>query len=111
MFIVDIPKPRTYSEMMMNKIDTPHGRDMYSKRMGIVEPVFANIKTHKGMNGFTMRGKPKVNVQWLLFCCVHNIGKIAGKMKGAFDFLFNVFRFSWFRFKNREFELLFSISE
>ena len=111
LFIVDIPKPRTYSEMMMNKIDTPHGRDMYSKRMGIVEPVFANIKTHKGMNGFTMRGKAKVNVQWLLFCCVHNIGKIAGKMKGAFDFLFNVFRFSWFRFKNREFELLFSISE
>jgi transposase len=95
LFIIDIQKPRTYSEMMMRKIDTPYGRDMYSRRMGIVEPVFANIKTHKGLNRFTLRGKAKVNVQWLLFCCVHNIGKIAGKMRGSFYFLVYIFRFSF----------------
>lgn len=75
--ITDIPKPKTYSEKMIVKIDTVNGRDMYSKRMGIVEPVFANINVHKGMDRFTLRGKSKVNAQWLLYCCVHNIGKIA----------------------------------
>jgi transposase len=97
LYIIDIYKPKTYSEMMMRKIDTPHGRDMYSRRMGIVEPVFANIKTHKGLDRFTMRGKAKVNVQWLLYCCVHNIGKIAGEMKRSFYFLVCIFRILFFR--------------
>lgn len=74
-FITDIPKSKTFSEAMIEKIDTPHGRKMYSKRMGIVEPVFANIRYCKGLNRFTLRGKEKVNIQWLLFCCVHNIEK------------------------------------
>lgn len=42
-FITDIPKPKTFFESMIEKIDSPHGRMMYSRRMGIVEPVFANI--------------------------------------------------------------------
>jgi transposase len=77
LFVTDIPRPKTYSERMMAKIDSAHGRDMYSRRMGIVEPVFANIKMHKGLSRFTLRTKKKVNVQWLLFCMIHNIGKIA----------------------------------
>jgi hypothetical protein len=97
LFIIDIYKPKTYSEKMMRKIDTPHGRDIYSRRMGIVEPVFANIKTHKGLDRFTLRGKAKVNVQWLLYCCVHNIGKIAGVMKGSFYFFASIFRILFHR--------------
>ncbi len=31
----------------------------------------------KGMNRFTLRGRLKVNIQWMLYCLVHNIGKIA----------------------------------
>jgi len=77
LFIVYIPKPKTYSERMMEKIDSPHGRAMYSRRMGIVEPVFANIRVHKQLDKFTLRGKEKVNIQWILYCCIHNIGKIA----------------------------------
>jgi hypothetical protein len=79
LFIVDIPKPKTYSEKMMEKIDTAKGRDIYSKRMGIVEPVFANITVHKGLSRFTLRTKKKVNIQWLLYCMLHNMGKIARK--------------------------------
>ena len=45
--------------------------------MGIVEPVFANITFQKGLNRFTLRGQQKVNAQWLLYCMVHNIEKIA----------------------------------
>jgi hypothetical protein len=28
------------------------------------------------MNRFTLRGKIKVNIQWLLYCIVHNMGKL-----------------------------------
>jgi transposase len=65
-----------YTKEMIKKIDTVKGRDIYSKRMSIVEPVFANIRTHKKLNRFTLRTKSKVNIQWLLYCIVHNIGKI-----------------------------------
>ena len=61
---------------MLNRIDTVKGRDVYSKRMGIVEPVFANITYHKKMNRFNLRGRTKVRIQWLLYNIVHNIGKI-----------------------------------
>jgi len=48
----------------------------YSQRLAIVEPIFANIRIQKRMDRFTLRGKGKVNVQWLLSCMVHNIEKI-----------------------------------
>jgi transposase len=65
------------SQAMVQKIETQKGRKIYPQRIGIVEPVFANIRVHKGMNKFTLRGKIKVNIQWLLYCMVHNIEKVA----------------------------------
>jgi transposase/ribosomal protein L27 len=62
---------------MIDKIDTRKGRETYSKRMGIVEPVFANIRIHKRLDHFTLRSQKKVNIQWLLYCTVHNISKIS----------------------------------
>ena len=61
---------------MKSKIDTPEGREIDSRRTGTIEPVFGNIKNAKGLDGFTMRSKAKVNVQWVLYCMVHNIEKI-----------------------------------
>ena len=68
---------RNYSHEMALKIDTDRGREIYPHRMKIVEPVFANIRTQKRLDRFTLRGKVKVNIQWLLYCMVHNIEKIA----------------------------------
>ncbi len=65
------------SREMSEKIDSPYGRIVYHQRIAIVEPAFANIRYSKGMDRFTLRGKIKVNIQWLLYCMVHNIGKIA----------------------------------
>ena len=62
---------------MIEKIDSKRGREIYNRRIGIVEPVFANVRTQKRMDCFTLRGKIKVNIQWLLYCMVHNIEKIA----------------------------------
>ena len=65
------------SRKMAGKVDTEMGRKVYPRRIAIAEPVFANIRTHKRLDRFTLRGKIKVNIQWLLYCMVHNIGKIA----------------------------------
>ena len=63
-------------ERMKAKIDSDAGRQTYSQRLGIVEPVFGNITTTLGMDRFTLRGKDKVNAQWQLYALVHNIGKL-----------------------------------
>ena len=42
----------------------------------MVEPVFANISSTRGLRRFSLRGRTKVNTQWLLYCLVHNIGKV-----------------------------------
>ena len=68
-------QPNLIDEMKA-KIDSQEGKQIYARRLGIVEPVFANICVHKHMDRFTLRTKPKVDVQWRLFALVHNIGKI-----------------------------------
>jgi hypothetical protein len=65
------------SRRMAGKVDTEKGRKIYPRRIAIAEPVFANIRTHKRLDRFTLRTKIKVNIQWMLYCMVHNIGKIA----------------------------------
>ncbi|MBN1893411.1 IS1182 family transposase [bacterium] len=69
-------RPGSITDLMKQKIDTPEGRKIYGKRMSIVEPVFGNIRACKRMDRFTLRGRSKVNIQWRLYCMVHNIGKI-----------------------------------
>jgi len=72
---VDGQEPNLIDEMKA-KIDTPRGKQIYARRLAIVEPVFANICARKRLDRFTLRSKVKVDVQWRLFALVHNIGKI-----------------------------------
>lgn len=62
---------------MKAKIDSLLGRMIYSKRLGTVEPPFGNLRYHKGLDRFTLRGREKVDGQWKLFALVHNIEKLA----------------------------------
>ncbi|MCK6382709.1 MAG: transposase, partial [Leptospiraceae bacterium] len=78
---VNVPE----TEKMREKIDSKEGRKIYSKRMSIIEPVFGNIRFNKGLDYFSLRTKAKVNIQWLLWCMVHNIEKIV--TKGKFNLL------------------------
>jgi len=77
---VDMQHP---SARMRSAIDSPRGRSLYSRRIATVEPVFANIRHHKRMSRFTLRGKTKVSTQWQLYCLVHNIEKIANRAMPA----------------------------
>jgi len=72
------------SQKMREKIDTPKYKRIYSRRLQIIEPVFADITYCKGITRFTLRTQKKVNVQWILYCLVHNIGKCNAAEKGIF---------------------------
>jgi transposase len=65
------------SERMRQAIDSPWGRQLYSQRIGTVEPVFGNIRHNKHLTRLNHRGRTKVNTQWNLYCMVHNIEKLA----------------------------------
>ena len=67
----------TYSARMKAKIDSDRGRMIYAGRLGAVEPVFGNLRSNKGMNRFTMRGRRKNESQFRLYALVHNIEKLA----------------------------------
>ena len=69
-------RPKRYTDWMKARIDSDKGKQIYSHRMSVVEPVFANIGSNKGLNRFSLRGKAKVQGQWQLYCLVHNIEKL-----------------------------------
>lgn len=66
---------KSYTDWMKERIDCDYGKFIYSHRMSVVEPVFANVCTNKGLDRFSLRGKEKVQAQWQLFSMVHNIEK------------------------------------
>lgn len=66
----------TFTAKMKRRIDSALGKTIYQRRLATAEPVFANLRAAKRLDRFTLRGKAKVNGQWLLYCLVHNIGKI-----------------------------------
>ena len=69
-------QPETFSAKMRRKIDSIKGRLIYNRRLGIAEPPFAHIRSALGLDRFSLRGKRKVNTQWLLYCMVHNLTKV-----------------------------------
>jgi transposase len=70
-------QPQRSIDKMKEKIDSPRGRMIYSKRLGTVEPPFGNLRYHKQLDRFTLRGRKKVDSQWKLYALVHNIEKLA----------------------------------
>ena len=81
-FMLEAQRKPNYTDWMKHRVDSAYGKQVYSHRMSVVEPVFGNIGTNKKLNRFSLRGKQKVQGQWQLYCMVHNIEKIMryGKM-------------------------------
>jgi Transposase DDE domain len=80
--ITERPQP-TYTGLMHERIDSEVGRETYARRLGVVEPVFGNLRHNKRLDRFTLRGQAKVDGQWKLFALVHNIEKLAAHRKAA----------------------------
>jgi transposase len=71
-----IPKDATKKERMARKLRTKKGRETYSKRKQIVEPVFGQIKEVRGFRRFLLRGLKNVTGEWDLICLTHNVLKL-----------------------------------
>jgi transposase len=63
--------PATYR--MKQKLETEEGRQRYSKRKSIVEPVNGWIKSVLGFRQFSLRGLQKVSGEWTLVCLALNL--------------------------------------
>jgi len=75
-FIIgQVKNKKNYTDWMKERVDSREGKHIYSHRMSVVEPVFANIGTTKRLSRFSLRGKTKVQAQWQLYSLVHNIEK------------------------------------
>jgi hypothetical protein len=71
-----IPKDATKQEIMSRKLRTKKGRETYSKRKYIVEPVFGQIKEVRDFRQFLLRGLENVSAEWDLICLTHNLLKL-----------------------------------
>jgi len=70
------PRDLTVQEKMARKLRTRKGRETYSKRKSIVEPVFGQIKGARGFVQFSLRGLEKMRGEWAIVCLTHNLLKL-----------------------------------
>ena len=70
------PVDATRAEKMRAKLKSPEGRELYSQRKHVVEPVFGQIKEARGFRRFSFRGLEKVTAEWDLICLTHNLLKL-----------------------------------
>jgi transposase len=75
-FLIEDKRKESYLDLMKKKIDSEEGKQLYSRRMWVIEPVFGNICANKRLNRLSLRGTAKVTGQWLMYCMVHNIEKL-----------------------------------
>jgi len=76
-FIIESKRAPNYTDWMKHRVDSEQGKYLYSHRMSVIEPVFANIGINKRLNRFSLRSRRKVQGQWQLYCMIHNIEKLA----------------------------------
>lgn len=76
-FLGKAPSPESHTDRMKAKLDSPCGREMSTRGLATVEPVFGNLRYPKSLHHFTLRGQAKVNGQWKLYCLTHTIEKWA----------------------------------
>jgi transposase len=71
-----IPEDLSLRERMERKLLTKRGRALYKKRGQMVEPVFGQIKTCRGILTFMRRGLEACAQEWKLICATHNLLKL-----------------------------------
>jgi len=72
----DVVAGATAKERMAAKLRTDQGRATYRMRKAVVEPVFGQIKSCRGLRRFLLRGLAKVRAEWRLICAGHNLLKL-----------------------------------
>jgi transposase len=80
--IPNAPKGRTPGNLspkqkMARKQRTKKGRETYTKRKWMIEPVFGQIKACRLFQTFSLRGLQQMQGEWTLVCLTHNLLKLA----------------------------------
>jgi Transposase DDE domain len=52
-------------------LSSEHGKDLYRRRQGMIEPVFANTKFNRKIYRFHRRGRSAVRSEWRLITATH----------------------------------------
>jgi transposase len=71
-----MPKGLPLIDRVRRKLRTRSGRAIYGLRKQLPEPVFGRMKRGRGLRQFLLRGRAKVNGEWLLWCTGHNLLKL-----------------------------------
>lgn len=71
------PGLKAHRSEVKNLLVSEKGVKLRSLRGVEVESVFGQIKQNMGFRRFLLRGLQKVNVEWGLICCAHNLKKLA----------------------------------
>jgi Transposase DDE domain len=79
----DLPPTATAKEKMQHKLRSAAGKLLYAARKHIVEPVFGQMKSARGIRKFLLRGLEKVSGEWQLICLTHNLLKIWRRASAA----------------------------
>jgi hypothetical protein len=66
----------TVREVMIRRLRSAEGKQMYQQRKETVEPVFGIIKQAMGFRQFLLRGLEKVNQEWKLVCLGYNLKRL-----------------------------------
>ena len=77
--------------IMIAKMKTEEGKEIYKIRWQTVEPVFGDMKENKGFRTFLMRGIEGVRTEFNIVCAARNIKKIwvylLNKKRGVWDIM------------------------
>jgi hypothetical protein len=68
--------PRPHGAHAADDARTTPDRRLYKKRGQTVEPVFGQIKSARGCDGFMRRGTVACDSEWKLLCATHNLLKL-----------------------------------
>ena len=63
-------------DFMRRVLDSERGGTLYSKRMPMVEPVFAQIKANRRIDRLKRRGRAAARSEWRLIAATHNLLKL-----------------------------------
>jgi transposase len=71
-----LPRDASLVDKMDRKVSRKKGRALYDKRKRIIEPVFGQIKSARGIRGFSRRGLAAAKAEWKLIAASHNLLKL-----------------------------------
>jgi hypothetical protein len=63
-------------DFMRRVLATERGGELYSRRLRMVEPVFAQTKANRRIERFLRRGRAAVRSEWRLIAATHNLLKL-----------------------------------